>query len=126
MQCRETAVADILSSTRAASKAFVLSFTDRAAQVVRDDYLHAAATVAQRPLVGADHGFGGSVSGGSADPVRKSASKWLFSAGRVAFYSRTAGSLKSESVAFLHRILHRFAGVINRQGYPKFPLRSEG
>ena len=38
--------------------------------------------------------------------VRRQPQNWLLSAGRVAFYFRTAGSLKTGSVALLHRILH--------------------
>ena len=43
-------------------------------------------------------------------PPPGAASNWLFPAGRVAFYSRTAGFLKNGSVALLHRILHRAHG----------------
>ena len=39
-------------------------------------------------------------------PRPGAASNWLFCAGRVAFYFRTAGFLKNGSVALLHRILH--------------------
>ena len=39
-------------------------------------------------------------------PRPGAASNWLFPAGRVAFYFRTAGFLNIGSVAFLHRILH--------------------
>ena len=38
-------------------------------------------------------------------PPPGAASNWLFPAGRVAFYSRTAGFLRNGSVALLHRIL---------------------
>ena len=48
----------------------------------------------------------GERSGGSDQAPSGISLKWLFPSGRVAFYFRTAGFLKPESVAFLHRILH--------------------
>ena len=51
----------------------------------------------------------GERSGGSDQAPSGISLKWLFPSGRVAFYFRTAGFLKPESVAFLHRILQQHA-----------------